>query len=123
MNKTGNIEGLRKAWAVQRARRKKRERQRANGKQPSPPTVSAQPPGGWWKLSQLEMPASATRRERQLARQALGVMVGCMTREIHGPDARLAYTAAVRLREEIRGARCRVRSGFPAQTATASPSN
>jgi len=50
-------------------------------------------------------------------------MVGCMTREIHGPDARLAYTAAVRLREEIRGARCRVRSGFPAQTATASPSN
>ncbi|SRR6266852_2759853 len=103
MNKTGNIEGLKKAWAVQRAQKKKRERQRANGKQPSPPTVSAQPPGGWWRLSQLEMPASATRRERQLARQALGVMVGCMTREIRGPDARLAYTAAVRLREEIRG--------------------
>src|SRR6266852_789864 len=103
MNKTGNSEGLKKAWAVQRAQKKKRERQRANGKQPSPPTVSAQPPGGWWKLSQLEMPARATRRERQLARQALGVMVGCMTREIRGPDARLAYTAAVRLCGEIRG--------------------
>jgi len=57
----------------------------------------------WTRLSQLEVPSTATRAERRLAREALRTMIGCMTGKIAGAKARLRYTAAVRLREEIHG--------------------
>ncbi len=57
----------------------------------------------WTRLIQLEMPKSASKAERRLARVALRTMIGCMTGKIAGAKARLRYTAAVRLREEIHG--------------------
>ncbi|SRR6266849_1473963 len=106
MNKTGNIEGLKKAWAVQRARREKRERAALKKGVALPPKPPKLTPNGsrYWNLFQLEMPKTATRTERRIARECLDIMIQIARREIRGPDARLAYTAAVRLREEIRGA-------------------
>ncbi len=49
------------------------------------------------------MPKSATRMERRLAREMLDIMIKCARREIPANQARYAYAAAVRIREEIRG--------------------